>query len=61
MAKENPGQWFVIVNPNAGRRKGEKDWLEIAALLQEAGIDFTSVSTTFSQNINHAVKQHANM
>jgi len=47
------GDWFVIVNPNAGRRKGEKDWLEIAALLNEAGIRFTNV---FTEHPNHAVK-----
>jgi len=47
------GEWFVIVNPNAGRRKGEKDWLEIAALLNEAGIRFTNV---FTEHPNHAVK-----
>ncbi|MFH1121559.1 MAG: diacylglycerol kinase family protein [Bacteroidota bacterium] len=45
--------WFVIVNPNAGRRKGEKDWLEIAALLNDAGIRFISV---FTEHPNHAVK-----
>lgn len=47
------GEWFVIVNPNAGRRKGEKDWLEIAALLNDAGIRFASV---FTEHPNHAVK-----
>jgi len=47
------GEWFVIVNPNAGRRKGEKDWLEIASLLNEAGIRFTNV---FTEHPNHAVK-----
>ncbi len=46
-------EWFVIVNPNAGRRKGEKDWLEIARLLNEAGIDFTSV---FTDHPNHAMR-----
>lgn len=45
-------QWFVIVNPNAGKRKGEKDWLEIAALLNEAEIDFVNV---FTEHKNHAV------
>ncbi|MBV2247211.1 MAG: diacylglycerol kinase family lipid kinase [Lentimicrobium sp.] len=53
MNKGIPGEWFVIVNPNAGRRKGEKDWLEIAALLQAAGIGFTSI---FTEHPNHAVK-----
>lgn len=47
------GEWFVIVNPNAGRRKGEKDWLEIAALLNDAGIRFVNV---FTEHPNHAVK-----
>jgi YegS/Rv2252/BmrU family lipid kinase len=39
-------QWLVIVNPNAGKRKGEKDWPEIAALLTEAGFAFTPEFTT---------------
>lgn len=46
-------EWFVIVNPNAGRRKGEKDWLEIARLLNEAGIEFTNI---FTEHKDHAVK-----
>ena len=45
-------EWFVIVNPNAGKRKGEKDWLEIAAQLTAAGIKFASV---FSEHRGHAV------
>lgn len=45
-------EWFVIVNPNAGKRKGEKDWLEIAALLTEAGIQFVNV---FTEHRGHAV------
>lgn len=49
----NSGEWFVIVNPNAGRRKGEKDWLEIAALLNNAGLRFTNV---FTEHPNHAMK-----
>lgn len=45
-------EWFVIVNPNAGKRKGEKDWLEIAAQLTAAGIEFVSV---FTEHRGHAV------
>jgi len=45
-------EWFVIVNPNAGKRKGEKDWLEIAAQLTAAGIQFVSV---FTEHRGHAV------
>ncbi|MGE5384160.1 MAG: diacylglycerol/lipid kinase family protein [Omnitrophica WOR_2 bacterium] len=51
--KSSGNDWFVIVNPNAGRRRGEKDWLEIARLITEAGLDFTSV---FTDAPNHAVK-----
>ena len=45
-------EWFVIVNPNAGKRKGEKDWLEIAAQLTVAGIEYASV---FTEHRGHAV------
>lgn len=44
-------EWFVIVNPNAGKRKGEKDWLTIAASLNDAGIQFTNV---FTEHRDHA-------
>ena len=39
------GDWLVVVNPNAGRRKGEKDWSDIAEMLEEANISFVSVFT----------------
>lgn len=45
-------EWFVIVNPNAGKRKGEKDWLEIAAQLTAAGIEYISV---FTEHRGHGV------
>ncbi len=45
-------EWFVIVNPNAGKRKGEKDWLEIAAQLNAAGIKYVNV---FTEHRGHAV------
>jgi len=45
-------EWFVIVNPNAGKRKGEKDWLEIAGFLTQAGINYVSV---FTEHRGHAV------
>jgi len=48
----HPMEWFVIVNPNAGKRKGEKDWLEIAAQLTAAGIQYVSV---FTEHRGHAV------
>ena len=33
-------KWLVIVNPNAGKRKGEKDWPEISGLLTSAGFQY---------------------
>jgi YegS/Rv2252/BmrU family lipid kinase len=45
-------EWLVIVNPNAGKRKGEKDWLLIAAELAAAGIQYSNV---FTEHRNHAV------
>ncbi len=45
-------EWFVIVNPNAGKRKGEKDWHEIAAQLKAAGIAFVHA---FTEHRGHAV------
>jgi len=44
---------LVIVNPNAGKRKGEKDWKEISSLLVEYNIPFKSV---FTEHRDHAVK-----
>jgi YegS/Rv2252/BmrU family lipid kinase len=34
--------WLVIVNPNAGARKGQKDWPKISQMLVEEGFEFTS-------------------
>lgn len=45
-------EWFVIVNPNAGKRKGQHDWLTIARLLGEAGIDFINI---FTEHRDHAM------
>ncbi len=41
---------LVIVNPNAGRKKGLKDWDKIAGLLQRAGIKFRSEFTRFPRH-----------
>lgn len=53
--EEAPGnnKWLVIVNPNAGRRKGEKDWPGISRLLDEAGFEY---HTEFTERRNHAIK-----
>ena len=45
-------KWLVIVNPNAGKRRGEKDWTEISGLLTQAGFEFI---TEFTQHRDHAI------
>jgi YegS/Rv2252/BmrU family lipid kinase len=42
--------WLVIVNPNAGRKKGEKDWFIINEYLNKSGLVFESVFTTHKEH-----------
>lgn len=46
-------KWLVIVNPNAGTRKGIRDWKEISHLLTKSAIEFEHV---FTEGIGHAIK-----
>jgi len=41
-----PDKWLMIVNPNAGVKKGTKDWPKILQLLREEEIDFDFRLTT---------------
>jgi diacylglycerol kinase (ATP) len=36
----SPEKWLMIVNPNAGVKKGTKDWPRILRLLREEKVDF---------------------
>jgi len=49
---QEPG-WLVVVNPNAGRRKGLIDWEEISGYLREYELDFTPV---FTERPRHATE-----
>ncbi len=53
MEKSTEERWLVIINPNAGKRKGEQDWPVISGLLLDAGIDFVS---EFTARRNHAME-----
>ncbi len=44
-------RWLVIVNPNAGVKKGRRDWPEIERMLKNEGFDFTPV---FTEHRDHA-------
>ncbi|HNY01030.1 MAG TPA: diacylglycerol kinase family lipid kinase [Bacteroidales bacterium] len=37
---ETDSRWMMIVNPNAGVKKGTRDWPEILSLLEEEGVEF---------------------
>jgi YegS/Rv2252/BmrU family lipid kinase len=47
-----PNDWLVIVNPNAGRSKGKKDWNTISDLLIQHGIEY---SACFTESRKHAI------
>ncbi len=49
---QDPG-WLVIINPNAGRRRGLLDWEEISGYLREYGLDFIPV---FTERPKHATE-----
>ncbi len=53
MNQNESKKWLVIVNPNAGVKKGEKDWEGIAELLGEEGIIFEAL---FTERKYHAVE-----
>ncbi len=48
-----PDKWLIIVNPNAGVKKGARDWPLISRLLNSAGISHLCVLT---EHRNHANK-----
>jgi YegS/Rv2252/BmrU family lipid kinase len=54
MYKSNKNkEWLVIVNPNAGRRKGSRDWLKIRSLLVKHNFEFCEV---FTERPGHAIE-----
>ena len=46
-------EWLVIVNPNAGNGKGEKDWEKISSFLKEKKL---SIAVQFTQRKGHAIQ-----
>jgi YegS/Rv2252/BmrU family lipid kinase len=53
-------EWLVIVNPNAGRKKGEKDWPVISGLLKEAEFNFLPLSTQHRDHAIHMAQEYIN-
>ena len=49
----NPDEkWLIIVNPNAGARKGAKDWPKISQYLNEADLSHICVLTEHRDHAN---------
>lgn len=46
-------KWLVVVNPNAGKGKGRKDWHMISGLLEKEGIQYERV---FTERRSHAIE-----
>lgn len=49
---KNKDEWFVLVNPNAGTRKGYKNWDKIRMLLTESEIPHQYI---FTKHKEHAI------
>jgi len=45
-------KWLIIVNPNAGSRKGAKDWPKISQYLTEADLAHICVLTEHRDHAN---------
>jgi YegS/Rv2252/BmrU family lipid kinase len=45
MKNTDRSPYLVIINPNAGKRRGERDWPVISGLLKNSGISFTHLFT----------------
>jgi YegS/Rv2252/BmrU family lipid kinase len=46
-------EWLVIVNPNAGNGKGEKDWDKISEFLEKENVSY---SVKFTERKGHAIQ-----
>ena len=51
-------KWLVIVNPNAGRKKGIRDWEEISSLLSKYRIRHHAVFTERPEHAIHLSRTH---
>ena len=50
-----PDKWLIIVNPNAGVKKGARDWPQISRLLDSAGLSHLCVVTEHRDHANQLV------
>lgn len=57
MNSKNSTKWLAIVNPNAGRGKGEKDWPLISQLLVKHHINFEARFTRYKRHAIELAKE----
>jgi YegS/Rv2252/BmrU family lipid kinase len=50
-------KWFIVVNPNAGKRKGQKDWHSIESLLHKNNLQFTAEFTSSKGHATELVRK----
>jgi YegS/Rv2252/BmrU family lipid kinase len=50
---QDPNEWLIIVNPNAGNNKGRRDWDLISSILKKHGLTFSEV---FTESKGHAIE-----
>ncbi len=60
MKEKEKRQWLVVVNPNAGVGKGQKDWKEISRLLEKQGLDFHPIFTKRRLHAMQLVEKYIN-
>jgi diacylglycerol kinase (ATP) len=54
-------KWLVIVNPNAGIRRAEREWPHIEKLLVENGFDFIAHHTTHPEHAIEIVRREISL
>jgi diacylglycerol kinase (ATP) len=54
-------RWLVIVNPNAGIRRAEKEWPFIEKHLKEEGFDFDAYLTTKPDDATDIARKHISL
>jgi YegS/Rv2252/BmrU family lipid kinase len=50
---QDPNEWLLIVNPNAGNNKGRKDWDLVSSILKKHDL---SCSEVFTERKGHAIE-----
>ncbi len=58
MKEKEKTEWMVVVNPNAGVGKGQKDWKEISRILDKIGLKYRPIFTKRRLHAMQLVEQY---